>query len=160
MGETAVKASRAGRDCRLAALERRLGPYRPAPPDRAVAARAPEPDRADAPRWAAYRAARGEYQAGRRAETMARRDALRAAREALAAAHRRERAALAASFPEGGRTGLVARRRVLALDMRNHGDSFWHESHSYPDLADDLARVIEAEGIAARLLRCFEELRP
>ena len=114
VGETAVKASRAGRDCRLAALERRLGPYRPAPPDRAVAARAPEPDRADAPRWAAYRAARGEYQAGRRAETMARRDALRAAREALAAAHRRERAALAASFPEGGRTGLVARRRVLA----------------------------------------------
>ncbi len=47
---------------------------------------------------------------------------------------------------------LCARRRVLALDMRNHGDSFWHESHSYPDLADDLARVIEAEGRACDVI--------
>ena len=96
VGEVAVKASRAGRDCGLAALERRLGPYRPAPPDLTVAARAPEPDRADAPRWAEYRAARGAYYAGR------------------SAAHRHERAALAASAPGGGRAALQARRSVLA----------------------------------------------
>ncbi|SFI90123.1 alpha/beta fold hydrolase [Jannaschia pohangensis] len=47
--------------------------------------------------------------------------------------------------------GVIAKRlsdsrAVIAVDMRNHGDSPWYDSHSYPDLAADLARVIEAEG--------------
>jgi pimeloyl-ACP methyl ester carboxylesterase len=47
--------------------------------------------------------------------------------------------------------GVIARRlsegrRVIAVDMRNHGDSFRSASHRYPDLADDLAHVIAAEG--------------
>lgn len=33
-------------------------------------------------------------------------------------------------------------RRVVSVDMRNHGDSFRAESQSYPDMADDLAEVI------------------
>ena len=33
-------------------------------------------------------------------------------------------------------------RHVVAVDMRNHGDSPWHDSHSYADMADDLAEVI------------------
>jgi esterase len=37
-------------------------------------------------------------------------------------------------------------RRVLTVDMRNHGDSFWSDSHTYPDLAADLAEVIAAHG--------------
>jgi len=37
-------------------------------------------------------------------------------------------------------------RRVLTVDMRNHGDSFRDDSHSYPDLAADLAEVIAAHG--------------
>jgi len=37
-------------------------------------------------------------------------------------------------------------RRVLTVDMRNHGDSFRDDSHSYPDLAADLAAVIAAHG--------------
>jgi pimeloyl-ACP methyl ester carboxylesterase len=46
--------------------------------------------------------------------------------------------------------GVIARRLsedrlVLAVDMRNHGDSPWTDSHRYPDLAADLAEVIRAE---------------
>ncbi len=47
--------------------------------------------------------------------------------------------------------GVIARRlsdtrQVIAVDMRNHGASPWHDTHSYHDLAADLAQVIEAHG--------------
>ncbi|MCV6586267.1 MAG: alpha/beta fold hydrolase [Marinibacterium sp.] len=47
--------------------------------------------------------------------------------------------------------GVIAKRlsdsrQVTAVDMRNHGSSPWTNSHSYPDLADDLAEVISASG--------------
>ena len=47
--------------------------------------------------------------------------------------------------------GAIARRmatdrRVVAVDMRNHGESFRADTHSYPDMADDLAGVIGALG--------------
>lgn len=43
--------------------------------------------------------------------------------------------------------GVIAKRlsdtrQVVAVDMRNHGLSPWHETHSYPDMADDLAEVL------------------
>lgn len=41
---------------------------------------------------------------------------------------------------------LSAERDVLAVDQRNHGDSPWFDSHSYPDMAADLAEVIRAHG--------------
>src|SRR6056297_1966457 len=34
-------------------------------------------------------------------------------------------------------------RQVVAVDMRNHGSSPWFETHSYPDMASDLAAVLE-----------------
>ena len=37
---------------------------------------------------------------------------------------------------------LSATRPVLTVDMRNHGDSPWYDSNSYPDMAADLAEVI------------------
>lgn len=37
-------------------------------------------------------------------------------------------------------------RHVIAPDMRNHGNSFWADSHSYPDMAADLSEVIHAHG--------------
>lgn len=40
---------------------------------------------------------------------------------------------------------LSADRLVLVVDMRNHGDSPWTETHGYPELAADLAEVIRAE---------------
>ena len=41
---------------------------------------------------------------------------------------------------------LSENRHVIAVDQRNHGDSPWHDSHSYPDMAADLAAVIDANG--------------
>ena len=39
---------------------------------------------------------------------------------------------------------LADRREVLAVDMRNHGDSPRFPTQSYPDMAADLAEVIES----------------
>ncbi|PJI84975.1 pimeloyl-ACP methyl ester carboxylesterase [Yoonia maricola] len=38
---------------------------------------------------------------------------------------------------------LSAERTVIAVDMRNHAGSFWDNSHTYHDLADDLAKVLD-----------------
>lgn len=43
--------------------------------------------------------------------------------------------------------GVIAKRLsearpVITVDMRNHGLSPWYDSHSYADMADDLAQVI------------------
>ena len=47
---------------------------------------------------------------------------------------------------------LSAERRVLTLDMRNHGLSEWRDSHGYDALASDLAEVIGAFGGNADVL--------
>jgi pimeloyl-ACP methyl ester carboxylesterase len=44
--------------------------------------------------------------------------------------------------------GVIAKRlsdcrEVIAVDMRNHGASPWHSTHSYLDLATDLAAVLD-----------------
>ena len=44
--------------------------------------------------------------------------------------------------------GVIAKRlsearRVITVDMRNHGSSAWHDSQSYSDMADDLAQVLK-----------------
>ncbi|MDD7970744.1 alpha/beta fold hydrolase [Roseinatronobacter alkalisoli] len=36
-------------------------------------------------------------------------------------------------------------REVISVDMRNHGDSPWADSHGYDDLAADLAQVITSQ---------------
>lgn len=45
--------------------------------------------------------------------------------------------------------GVIAKRlsddrQVSAVDMRNHGASPWKDTHSYPDLANDLAGVMQS----------------
>lgn len=47
---------------------------------------------------------------------------------------------------------LSEKRLVLALDMRNHGDSFWSDEHSYPAMAEDLAGVIGRQGRACDVM--------
>ena len=37
---------------------------------------------------------------------------------------------------------MSADRRVIAVDMRNHGQSPWFDNQTYPDMADDLAEVM------------------
>lgn len=41
---------------------------------------------------------------------------------------------------------LSSDRQVIAVDMRNHGDSPWADTHDYPAMAADLAEVIAAHG--------------
>jgi len=53
--------------------------------------------------------------------------------------------------------GVVAKRlsdtrQVIAVDMRNHGDSPWSDRHRYAELAADLAEVIAAHGGRADVL--------
>ncbi len=47
---------------------------------------------------------------------------------------------------------LASDRAVIAVDMRNHGQSPWEPRHGYADLAADLAEVLEAEGPPADLI--------
>jgi pimeloyl-ACP methyl ester carboxylesterase len=47
---------------------------------------------------------------------------------------------------------LAETRRVLAVDMRNHGDSPWADRHGYADLAPDLSEVIAAHGGVADVI--------
>ncbi len=54
-------------------------------------------------------------------------------------------------YGSGRNWGVIAKRLsdrgpVMAVDMRNHGTSPWFPTHSYPDMAADLAEVIEAQG--------------
>lgn len=53
-------------------------------------------------------------------------------------------------FGSGRNWGAIARRmsdsrEVVAVDMRNHANSFWDETQTYPVMAGDLAAVIEHE---------------
>ncbi|WP_374646673.1 alpha/beta fold hydrolase [Tabrizicola sp.] len=47
---------------------------------------------------------------------------------------------------------LSDRRDVVAVDMRNHGDSPWMPRHRYPEMAADLAEVIESLGAPVDLM--------
>ncbi|MEO0751873.1 MAG: alpha/beta fold hydrolase [Pseudomonadota bacterium] len=54
-------------------------------------------------------------------------------------------------YGSGRNWGVIAKRlsdqrRVVAVDMRNHGASPWFETHSYEALAHDLAEVLETLG--------------
>lgn len=54
-------------------------------------------------------------------------------------------------YGSGRNWGVIAKRlsdtyRVITVDMRNHASSFWADSHSYTDLAEDLAQVIDHLG--------------
>lgn len=60
-------------------------------------------------------------------------------------------------FGSGRNWGVIARRlseerEVIAVDMRNHGHSPRFTSHSYADMAADLAEVIRAHGGQADVL--------
>lgn len=54
-------------------------------------------------------------------------------------------------YGSGRNWGVIAKRlsdqrQVIAVDQRNHGNSPWFDSHSYEDMAEDLAEVIRAHG--------------
>jgi esterase len=47
---------------------------------------------------------------------------------------------------------LATTRDVVTVDMRNHGESPWFDTNSYPDMAADLAEVIRAQGVPMDVL--------
>lgn len=54
-------------------------------------------------------------------------------------------------YGSGRNWGVIAKRlsdtrRVITVDMRNHGDSPWFDAHGYEDMAQDLAEVIDHLG--------------
>jgi len=54
-------------------------------------------------------------------------------------------------YGSGRNWGVIAKRmsqtrQVIAVDMRNHGLSDWNESHTYDDLASDLAEIANQTG--------------
>lgn len=54
-------------------------------------------------------------------------------------------------YGSGRNWGIIAKRlsdsrQVVAVDMRNHGQSDWFDTHTYPDMANDLGEVIDAFG--------------
>ncbi len=60
-------------------------------------------------------------------------------------------------YGSGRNWGVIARRLadlrdVVAVDMRNHGASGWTVTHSYADMAQDLAEVIDTLGGKVDLL--------
>ncbi|WP_417211531.1 alpha/beta fold hydrolase [Antarctobacter sp.] len=60
-------------------------------------------------------------------------------------------------YGSGRNWGVIAKRladhrHVLTPDMRNHGDSPHTDSHGYPDLAADLADLIDAHGGRAHVV--------
>lgn len=53
--------------------------------------------------------------------------------------------------------GVIAKRlsderQIVAVDMRNHGDSPWSDAHDYPGMADDLAELIDQIGAPVDVL--------
>ncbi len=54
-------------------------------------------------------------------------------------------------YGSGRNWGVIAKRlsderHVVAVDMRNHGASKWTTTHNYPEMADDLAEVLQSLG--------------
>lgn len=50
-------------------------------------------------------------------------------------------------YGSGRNWGVIAKRladsaRIFTVDLRNHGNSGWTNTHSYPDMADDIAELI------------------
>jgi hypothetical protein len=121
IGDQPVKASRAGRDCSMAALEKRLGGFTLAPRQRSMEPRprptAPQPLEPGSGRWQQY----AEERAHHDHERVARRDRIlghqREESRRLAERHSQERAEVFNRSWKGHRDLLSATRSVLAAEQ-------------------------------------------
>ena len=60
-------------------------------------------------------------------------------------------------YGSGKNWGVIAKRLsdefyVIAVDLRNHGDSPWFDTHTYHDMADDLVEVISHLNIKPNII--------
>jgi hypothetical protein len=116
VGDQPVKASGAGRDCSMSALEKRLGEFEPARDAARVMTRtrAPEPIMPSAPGWEQYSEARRQHYLERSSGRVRQMEQQRGDRERMAARHRRERADIFRGSWKGRGPLLNATRSLLA----------------------------------------------
>ena len=91
VGDVVIKASDIDRSASLSALQKRLGPYEPAPDHLRVASIKPEPIKAKSPGWSQYAESRKTHYAERDAERLALERRHEHERKAMSAAHKRGR---------------------------------------------------------------------
>lgn len=117
IGDIAVKASSADRGASLAALQKRLGEFEPAPLEDVVPMLPAKPIKAAAPRWDEYIAARrSHYQARNTAQTRLR-EKHQAERQGVGDRQRIERAGITTGRWTGRGDALNALRSVVAAEQ-------------------------------------------
>ena len=116
VGDQPVKASGAGRDCSMAALQKRLGEFQPAKDAERMMTpiRAPEPITPGAHGWAQYIEARRRHYGERAAKREQKTEQQRKDRRRMAARHRQERTEIFRGSWKGRGALLNAARSVLA----------------------------------------------
>jgi len=110
VGDVAIKASTAGRDCSMTALEKRLGDFTPPRDDAVVRPLPPSPVEPAAKGWSAYLAEREAHSVSRRQE----RERQRRGWEEMLVRHREERRECLDGDWRGRRDALNATRSMLA----------------------------------------------
>lgn len=114
VGEVAVKASVAGRDCSFSALEKRLGTFVPGPEGTKARRRAPEPIDPGVAAWREYAVQRHAYYATRQQQREQFGKQHRDAREDMLERHRTERREILAGDWKGKGAAMNALRSLLA----------------------------------------------
>ena len=116
VGDQPVKASSAGRDCSMSALEKRLGEFQPARDAARVMTRtrAPEPIMPGAPGWKQYSDARRQHYLERSRGRERQMEQQREDRQRMAARHRQQRAEIFRGSWKGRGALLNATRNLLA----------------------------------------------
>jgi Relaxase/Mobilisation nuclease domain/Large polyvalent protein-associated domain 7 len=116
IGDQPVKASSAGRDCSMSALEKRLGEFQPPRDAERVMTRTrtPEPIMPSAPGWRQYTDARRQHHLERSRGWERQNEQHREDRQRMAARHRRERADIFRGSWKGRGALLNATRNLLA----------------------------------------------
>ena len=116
IGDQPVKASSAGRDCSMSALQKRLGEFQPARDAARVMTRTrgPEPIMPSAPGWRQYTDARRQHYLERSRGRERQMEQQRKDRERMAARHRQERADIFRGSWKGRGALLNATRNLLA----------------------------------------------
>ena len=159
IGDIAVKASSAGRECSLAALKKRLGDFQPADAAVSTTARKPEPIRPDAKGWDDYIGARKDHYSRKAREQAELRKRHDDERQALAEQQREQRRnVLQGDWKRKGEV-LNAMRSVVASDQakakaelrerqRREREALATRFPSWPDYEDWLAQHFSSEDAA------------
>jgi hypothetical protein len=114
VGQVAVKASSAGRDCSVSALEKRIGAFVPGPEGPTLRRRVPEAIEPGVAAWKEYAVQRHVHYTSRRQQRELLETQHRGARDAMLERHRSERREILAGDWKGKGVAMNALRSLLA----------------------------------------------